>query len=55
MRPLLTNIFNNPNTDTAKALPGIVDGSVYRFGPHVEQSIMRRFENVQKVSEGSYV
>lgn len=52
---LRSNQVENPTTDRTEALPGIVDGSVYRFGPHVEQSIMRRFENVQKVSEGSYV
>ena len=52
---LRSNQVENPNTDTAKALPGIVDGSVYRFGPHGQHQTMKRFENVQKVSEGSYV
>jgi len=52
---LRSNKVENSTTDTAKALPGIVDGSVYRFGPHGQHQTMKRFENVQKVSEGSYV
>lgn len=42
---LRSNQVENSTTDTAKALPGIVDGSVYRFGPHVVKHDMRNFHS----------
>lgn len=45
---LRSNQVENSTTDTAKALPGIVDGSVYRFGPHVGHINMRGLSGAQK-------
>lgn len=47
--------FNeNPSRNDSDLLPGVFC-RMRASSPHVGQSIMRRFENVQKVSEGSYV
>lgn len=45
---LRSNQVKDPATDRTEALPGIVDGSVYRFGPHVGHINMRGLSGAQK-------
>jgi len=49
---LRSNQVENSTTDTAKALPGIVDGSAYRFGPHVVKHDRGLIRNVGQAFRG---